>query len=146
MQFKSPELAVQYARVNPTLKEFIIEFEQFCKDSSFPEPMATHILRTRDQQEDIYWRIIYTQAKGAFTEAGAKNQARHKWTWHFVLCAIDLRDYIYDDQQLPVVLAWLAKKTKDDAKWEYLYHDVGRGKHLHIGIRDNVWAKTIPIT
>lgn len=145
MLFKSPELAVQFVRVHPVLKTLLAAFGNFCDQQGFPEPVATHILRVRDQQEDIYWRIIHTQAKGELTEAQSRNQARHRFTWHFVFCAVDLRDYIYTKEQLAVLLGWLRRNTIEP-QWELLYHDVGRGKHLHIGIRDNLWAKTIPIT
>lgn len=145
MIFKAANLAVQYARAHPELKQLLTGLEALCKESGFPEPVITHVLRTRDQQEDIYWRIIFSQAKGELTEAGARNQARHRFTWHFVFCAVDLRDYIYTKEQLAVILAWLRERTKEP-RYEFLYHDVGRGKHLHVGIRDNEWAKTIPIT
>lgn len=140
MKFKYDALKAEYEVIQPTLRGFFDDFEAWCRQKGFPEPMATHIKRTRDNQEEIYWRIIFAQGKGALTEAQARYQARNRWTWHFVLCAVDLRDFIYTEEQMKEILAYLKEKTKDP-KWEFLYHDVGRGKHLHIGIRDPQWAK-----
>ena len=146
MRYKTPELEEQYKRLHPRLLSVTQELEDFCRKQAYPEPMATHIDRTRDQQEDIYWRIILAQGKGALTEAQARYQARNRFTWHFVRCAIDLRDYIYTPAQLAVLLPFLKTITTGKGKdYEFLYHDVGRGNHLHIGFRDNQWAKTITV-
>ncbi len=144
MIYKSAELAVQYARIQPELKQLLFGLETFCKEQDFPEPVVTHVLRKRDQQEDIYWKLVKAQ-QPHLGEAEARNLARHRFTWHFVYCAVDLRDYIYSKEQLVVILGWLRDRTKEP-KYEFLYHDVGRGKHLHVGIRDNEWAKNTPIT
>jgi hypothetical protein len=144
MRFKSPELMTQYVKLQPTLLRLCEDFVKWSWENGLPAPVATHIQRTRKMQEDIYWRLIMAQVKG-MTEAEARAKARDKFSWHFVLCAIDFREYIYTPEQMAKVLDWFKRRTMT-AEWEFLYHDVGRGKHLHVGIRDHQYAKSIPVT
>lgn len=146
MRFKdsedqNPQLAVEYSRIHPEVKKVCVLLEEFCVAHNLPEPMATHIKRTRDGQESIYWKQMM---KPGISEAQARHDARNRWTWHFVFCAIDLRDWIYSDDQIVAVVAFL-RKACTGPNWEFLYHDVGRGKHLHIGYRDHQWKNSIPV-
>ena len=149
MRFKYPHLAAEYDVIHPRVKLATKDMEDYCFRHKLEEPMATHIQRTKKQQIEIYWKGIQKERK--CSEAKAKELAGKKWTWHFVLCAIDLRDYIYTKKQVQDIVSFLKTKyclvreNPADQRldgYEILFHDVGAGTHFHIGYRDHQWAKT----
>lgn len=140
MKYKSPILEQEYKALHPQLRTVMEQLETFSAENGLPEPVATHIRRTRKGQEDIYWRSVLA-ANPSMTEAQARTAASKRFSWHLVNCAIDLRDYIYTKQQVTKLLAWLRQRCPAPT-FEVLYHDVGRGQHLHVGIRDHEYAST----
>lgn len=135
MKFKSPTLAEQYERTSPKLRAKCSEFEAWSASNGLPEPVATHIIRTVQEQEDIYWPLI-KKSDPSITEQQAKSAARTRFSWHLHGCAVDFREYIYTPTQLRMVLDWFRANARGP-EWEFLFHDVGRGKHLHLGVRDH---------
>lgn len=137
MQFKYAQLGQEYSKLHPKLLIVGEGLTEYCFKQKLPEPVATHILRTRAQQIDIYWRNIMMARK--CTEQEAKLLAAKQDTWHFYFAAMDLRDFIYTQNQITQLLGYLKGTLCAGPEWELLYHDVGRGNHFHIGIRDTQW-------
>lgn len=142
MLYKFPHLEVEYDGLHPKVRDVMKQLEVFCQSRAYAEPMATHIHRSVKVQEEFYWRSLMKANK--CTEAKARELARAKFTWHFVFCAIDLRDWVWKPHQVPEVLKFL-KSLCDSSEWECLYHDVGQGMHLHVGYKDYQWCKTYQI-
>jgi hypothetical protein len=136
MKFKTPELAEQFARVHPLTHEAVTKLDEWSKGRHFPEVTVTHVYRTPQVQEGIYWKGIF--AAGGLTEEAAKAKARSKFSWHLVGCGCDLRNIEYSADQLVAVVNFL-REGRDDSAWEILSHDVGRGSHLHVGFKDTAW-------
>lgn len=142
MRFKTENLKKEYDQLQPEVVQKLIGLEEYSKQKGYPEPMLTHVKRTRAQQKTIYWQA--EQAKNRkLNENQARELAGKRFTWHFHLCAADLRSSHYTAEQLADVVRYLKEGT--DAGWEVLYHDVGSGDHLHVGRKDNVWAKKHPV-
>lgn len=140
MLFKTASIGQQYPGLHPELRRVLGELEQQLKEWGLPEPTITEANRTPEEQEEIYWRILSHRAEGRVMkdvpEAEARMLARHKFTYHFVSAAADLR--VADPDR---ALAWLQghlRKERED--FEMLVHDVV-GRHLHVAFRDRVARK-----
>lgn len=143
MKFKKPELELEFvAGIHPQLQAKIKDLDEWCLANGYPEVTLTHVLRTKDDQIDIYWLSIQ-KANPGMTVQAARNAAAKKFSWHLVGCAVDIRNTVYTTTQLVNINAHLKLKTKPGV-WEILNHDVGRGEHLHVGIRDVNWRNTYP--
>lgn len=143
MRFKTENLRQEYKELHREVVALLIELEEYSKQKGYPEPMLTHVLRTRAQQKEIYWRAEQARNR-KMNEADAREAAGKRFTWHFHLCAADLRSSHYTPEQLHDVVAFL-KARGTGPSWEVLHHDVGSGDHLHVGFKDNVWAKKHPV-
>lgn len=144
MKYKSERIEAEYKTLHPKLREMLVHLETYTRARGYPEPVITHALRTRKEQIHIYWKAELKKATSPITDAEAKIAAGNRFTWHFHRCAVDLRDYIYTPAQARDVVNWL-RANCPASTWEILYHDVGRGNHLHIGIRDRAFAKLNPV-
>ncbi len=143
MKFKTPVLELEFtAGLHPRVKAKIEDLDAWCQANHYPEVTLTHILRTKDEQIDIYWTSIQ-KANPGMTIQAARNAAAKKFSWHLVGCAVDIRNTVYTLQQLVNIQAHLKLRTKP-GEWEVLNHDVGRGEHLHCGLKDVSWRNTYP--
>lgn len=147
MQFKYPQLQAEYKKIDQRTQNALQELDNFSQANALPEPIITHVHRTLQQSEEIYWKVelVEAKSKGAtITEAEARTRARKRFSFHMVDTACDLRDYIYTPTQLTLVLSCL-RAGRQDGNWEVLGHDVGSGHHLHIAYRNmelyNDWRK-----
>lgn len=133
MKFLTPKLEAEFAQLHPDVRFSIIDLDDWSAASGLPEVVITHVNRTEEQQEAIYWKQI--QKAEGLREKEAREKARKKFSWHRVRCAVDLRNKHYTKQQRgQVVLRLMQGRTK--GPWEILEHDVGRGDHIHVGRRD----------
>ncbi len=135
MKFKNPALEMEFvAGLHPEVKAVMTDLDEWCQANGYPEVFVTHVLRTRADQEVIYWQMIKNQNPG-LSAADARKRARAKFSWHLGGCAIDIRNKSYTKLQLANVMAHL-KLGKAPSRWECLSHDVGNGEHIHVGIKD----------
>lgn len=74
--------------------------------------------------------------------------ALNRFTWHRCFCAADLRNSHYDPKTLARVVAFIGSKVVEQEglnpkrrDWEFLVHDIGRGDHIHLAYRDNLWRE-----
>ena len=117
MKFLAPELAGQFTvRLHYKVRDLCNELEAESKKRGWHEPVVTAVSRDVD----------------FYLKRGLKPKA---FSWHFVDCAVDLRNWHYTPEQLPNVLEWLKSKT-DSSEWEVVTEDHGTGPHFHIGYRD----------
>jgi hypothetical protein len=136
MKFKYPHLQTQLYAVHQDVRDALNKLDGFCLRKQFPEVVVTHVLRTDDEQEALYWKAILK--KEGCTEVEARLRAREKFSWHKVGCAVDIRNSEYSKSQLEEVMAYL-RAGRAIPLWELLSHDVGNGAHVHIGRKDFTW-------
>lgn len=74
-----------------------------------------------------------------FFEDELERQAGSKFTWHFVLCAADVRTRDYTPSQKMHVTEFFEARCKKP-QWEFQVHDTA-GPHLHAGRRDFSWRQ-----
>jgi hypothetical protein len=135
MKFKNPSLEMEFvAGLHPEVKAVIVELDEWCQNNGYPEVFVTHVLRTREDQEVIYWKSI-KDSSATLSEKEARKKARGKFSWHLGGCAIDIRNKSYTSLQLANVMAHL-KLGRAPHRYEILSHDVGNGEHIHFGIKD----------
>lgn len=144
IQFKTARCEKEFLLLHPRVRTLVAELDSFSAQQKFPNVVVTHVHRTPVEQKAIY--------------KGAKD-----FSWHMVYCACDLRNNHYSPAQLDRVVEFLRTQTQDEAQslsrlrkllgrivrppkptWEILAHDVGRGEHIHVGLRDTNWRNTFP--
>ncbi len=141
MKWKTVELQVQFLDLHPEVRRLVLSLDAYSDAAKLPEVVVTHVLRTPEQQEDIYWRNL--RIAKDISEDEARAQARKKFSWHMARCAVDIRNSHYTPDQLSRVMAYL-RPCCPTGPWELLQHDVGRGDHIHIGRKDFSWRKKPP--
>jgi hypothetical protein len=119
------------------------------RENGLPEAFVTEILRTPEQQEDIYSRyalgLIAKLRDGQdmppkdramalelskLVLPDIREWARRRFSWHLVGCAVDLRSRHYSMSQLARVMKFLRKRCLGPS-WLVLAHDV-TAPHIHI--------------
>lgn len=147
MKFKYAQLQVEYKQVEQRVINLLTQAEMWSVSNGMPEPVVTHVKRTILGNEEIYWKEEQAKHPG-MSEADARKLARARFSFHNVLTAVDLRDYIYTTEQYQRLLAWMRSQVQvgmGDGEWEILGHDVGSGHHFHVGLRDmaryHAWMK-----
>lgn len=142
MRFKSAALDMEFhGGLHPAVKDIVKDLDDWSKEQGLPSVVITHVLRTREDMEVLYWKRIHRQANPPISEALARSMARRKFSWHLVGCAVDIRNNHYLPGQRKAVMAKLRTLAKPAHKFELLEHDIGRGDHIHLGIKDEDWKK-----
>lgn len=113
-EWSSPELDVRLRAIILALAEHI--------DRNYGKPLViTSIFRSDTEQKNIY---------GADTEKVSPHQY-----WR----AIDIRTWIYEQDEVTGILAFLNKWWPRGDRYPLaIYHDVGRGAHIHIQVPPDV--------
>lgn len=154
MKFKAPHLEMELHAAHPDVRAAVVGLDEWCREGALPEVVVTQVLRSADEQEDIYFRyaesLLAKLRAGAplssednqlarelesMSEAQRRQWARFRFSWHRVGCAVDIRNRHYSRTQLAGVMAWL-RHGRTVGPWELLSHDVSSGDHVHIGRRD----------
>ncbi len=132
MLFKTASIGQQYPRLHLELRRVLTELETHLKIQEQQEPVITGAFRTPAEQEEIYWKLLSVAKDGKrLPEKEARMLARHKFTYHFVYAAVDVRVSDPDG-----ALRWLQGYLwHSRPNWELLVHDVV-GRHLHVGLKD----------
>jgi hypothetical protein len=138
VRFLKASLEMEYGFLHPLVKEALADLDVYSKEAGLPEVLVTHCLRSKAEQEEIYFKSLMKQL--SLSESQARSRARLKPSWHLWNCAVDIRNQHYRPPQLTLVMARL-KTNRAPNKWEILSHDVGRGSHCHIGYRDEEWRR-----
>jgi hypothetical protein len=141
------------------------EFEEFSASNGLPEPLFTEVIRLRAEQIRIYvkhWKklVAILVGNGKLTpserqtalemrpksDRELEGMAAQRFTWHLVMCAVDMRTVgpdpskpHYTPAQLELVKGFFRGRCKAPL-WEFLVHDV-TGPHAHIGRRDFSWRQ-----
>jgi len=155
MKFATPNLELEFNALHPDVRKAIKDLDEWSKKRGFPEVVVTHCLRTRDDQERIYFKYVQGLRKkradkvqltaaeqriSIMSDKDAKAWAREKFSWHLVACAVDIRNIHYTRTQLLEVLGYL-KTGRALGPWEILSHDVSNGNHIHVGVKDFAFRK-----
>lgn len=130
MQFKTTVLATGYMGAHPRLRRALTEFDEQLAAWKLPELMVTDVLRTHEENVDIYRKFYRKQGH---TVADADRLAKARFSWHMVGCAADFRSskepYAIPDAVR--ITRWLRSKHPSPM-WEVLKHSVGLGEHWHL--------------
>jgi hypothetical protein len=126
----------EWPLLHPDVQEVVIALDSWTRAKGWPEVVVTDVLRTRAEQEALYWKSIMAAKK--CTEFEARKSARSRFSWHMCFCAADLRDSHYTSAQLDEVVRWL-RAHREPPMWEILDHTVGAGRHLHVARRGFDW-------
>ena len=130
VEFDPPSMEVEFEHLCGPLRLFLRDLAGSCKSNGRPAPVVTHVIRTEEQQRRLY-------------KLGPNDPLR--FTWHFALPplaaneapeghAVDLRTRHLDAKALATYLHFCADNCPRE-QWEVLYHDVGAGMHLHVGVK-----------
>lgn len=145
MKFKTAALQVEFDGLHPEVRRGVSDLDKWSVANGIPEVVVTHVFRTKAFQEETYWPAIAKRLAAenpkrpvGEIEAEARAEARKKFSWHLVHCAIDIRNRHYSPDQRRRVMGFL-QRGRAAPIWEVLEHDVGRGDHIHLGIRDFSW-------
>lgn len=136
------------------LRDKVTGLAAWLHSKGWEAPFITCIRRTSDDQERIYTpyaqKLARLHQKGLtleekeralaaelarMTPEEQKAWARAKFSWHNVLCAVDIRNRVYSRVQRKAIMDHLRYGT-NTTDWEILEHDVGRGDHVHLARRD----------
>lgn len=117
MKFKFAHLRDEFPNLHPETWRAAMALDHWSIERKFPEVVVTCVDRSLADQKEIY--------------------GDHRFSWHLVRCAVDIRNSHYSIDQLGRVLEFL--KDGRDEGWEILNHDVGKGSHIHVGFRDPEW-------
>lgn len=110
--FAAPELAHQFhVRLHFKTRELTLALDRYCMVQQLPGPIVTAVSRDPSFYED------------------------HRFSWHLVDCAVDLRNRHYTPGQRDAVESWLAAKCAS-SEWELITHDHGTGPHIHVAYRE----------
>lgn len=97
------------------------------------------------KEEAAQKRCLGQAERDAFVTLLLEELAAKKFTWHWVLCACDLRTRHYKPPQLLMLNDFYGVRCKQP-QWEHLVHDV-TAPHRHLARRDFAWrAKYAPKT
>jgi hypothetical protein len=134
MLFKSPEIGLQWAHAHPETRTAVTFIDSQIKAWGLPQITLTDVVRTPDEQERIY---LPTFLARGFSETEARQEARAKFSWHLCECAVDFRSSgaPYSEPDSKRIWDFMSESFKSPM-WELLFHDVGLGKHFHVGYRD----------
>lgn len=137
MLFKSTAMASEFRDLHPDLRSVLLVLDAQLDFWKLPPLTITDLLRTPVDQERLYTPQYL--AKG-FSDEDARRMARKKFSWHLVGAAADFRSSgpPYSDDERDRVSEWLNQKCGGSG-WELLLHDIGHGKHFHVGRRDWTW-------
>jgi hypothetical protein len=150
MKFKDPHLEREFKHaLDDEVRHAVEALDTWSTENRIPEPVITQVLRSAEEQEDIYSR--YAMALIAkwhtrrladpkektlasqladFSLPEIRHWARSRFSWHMVGCAVDLRSRHYTAGQLVQVMEFLAKRCGDG--WELKAHDI-TAPHVHVG-------------
>lgn len=152
-----------HEQLHPETRSLVLALENWSTDEGIHPPVLTQICRDVPSQIGIYvayWsRCVEAYQAGekqtpADQKAALKYQhktveelaieARGRFTWHEVKCAVDIRTRHYAEPELKKVVAFLMERIArpgDDGRpqilagYEFLEHDI-HGPHLHLAVRD----------
>lgn len=138
MKYLRPELELEVQALHPKVRAKLDELEAWSRDEGLPEPVVTNVLRTEDDQERLYLGLYLSRGHSPDI---AREKARARFSWHLVACAVDLRNRHYTPPQRKAVMQFLRQQCAP-GEWELLEHDIGRGDHIHVAVRDEQWRLT----
>ena len=143
-----------FALLPQQLRDKMTGFAAWLHSKGWEAPFITCIRRTPDDQERIYFpyaeKLVRSLEMGLalsdkervlaaelakMTPEQRKAWARARFSWHVALCAVDIRNRCYSRAQRREIMNHLRFGT-NTTDWEILEHDVGRGDHIHLGVRD----------
>lgn len=158
----------EFEDVHPEVAGVIVNLAHHCAERGWPAPVVTSVTRTREENRDIYipegQRVFAKAARGetltddetrivmevraiatvkkCSLEVAIAEWALRRESWHLYACAVDLRHWVWNAEQLAAVIAFLKSHAKN-GKWEVLAHKVGKqGFHLHVAVKDEEWRKS----
>lgn len=154
MKFNHPHLEREFKEgLDDEVRRVIEALDGWGIENKMPEVVLTQVLRSQDEQEDIYSRyakglIRKIQERERMTEkekalalelsklspAAVNEWARHRFTWHMAGCAVDIRSRHYKVSELVRVMEFLNKRCPRPA-WELLAHDI-TAPHVHVARKD----------
>lgn len=137
MLFKTTALAAEYPRLHPELRKLLTQLDEHITGLELAPLTLTHVLRTKAEQEELYWARYHTSG---VTEATARELARKRFSWHLCACAADFRASCYSAEHRALLRRWLTAKFQKPG-WEILEHDIGRGEHFHVAVCDQAWRR-----
>lgn len=167
INFASTILKAQFEGVHPELQQLVKNFAEQSEQSNWPTPVITCAWRDKSGMRAIYYpyavNIIEKRKRGEtltdsenrvilvlydiadkYYHSNISTAVSHwvdsKFSWHMVRCAVDLRNKHYTKEQMEAVNNWF-KANVGAPLFEYLMHDVGRGDHIHVAIKDKKWRK-----
>jgi len=119
VQFKTERQQKEWSdpQLDPRLRAILLAMAEYIQ-RNYDKPMVvTSVWRTNEEQKSIYGPDTTRRSPHEF--------------WR----AIDIRTWIYDHDEVMGIIAFLNKWwPRKDGKPLALYHDVGRGAHLHIQV------------
>lgn len=113
IQFKRPEIELQFSAMPVTLREELEDFEFWSREKGIKPPLVTCILRTEEENAD---------ARGVKTSLHLKGRA------------FDLRTIHYDLHTLDMVIAYWESRRRPGL--EVITKRHGNGPHIHVGLRE----------
>jgi hypothetical protein len=113
IQFKQPELELQFAALPVRLREELEDFEFWSREKGIKAPLVTCILRD---------------------EAANVNAGGVKTSLHLKGRAFDLRTIHYDLKSLALVISYW--ESRRNAQLEVITKKHGNGPHIHVGLRE----------
>ncbi len=119
VQFKSERLLQEWnsRELDTRMRAILLALAEYIERNYNKGLVVTSIHRTTAEQKSIY---------GQDTTRVSPHQF-----WR----AIDIRTWIYDANEVTGILAFLNKWwPRSDSKPLAIYHDVGRGAHIHIQV------------
>jgi predicted alpha/beta hydrolase len=153
VKFSDDQMALEFKDgLEEDVRHIVEALDQWSRENKFPEVVVTQVLRSVDEQEDIYSRyglgllaklksgesmgpkeraLAFELAKLSLPEL--RKWARGKFTWHMVGCAVDLRSRHYRASQLVEVIEFLQKRLAPYPH-ELLAHDI-TAPHVHLAIK-----------
>jgi hypothetical protein len=101
--------------------------------------VVTDAIRTPQENTKIYSAFYF--GRGLSREDAAA-KAASRFSWHMVGAAADFRGTSgpYSPEDCVRIGQWLAGRCERPL-WEVLEHDVGKGRHFHLGRCDFGWRK-----
>jgi hypothetical protein len=136
--FKSTSLAAQWASIHPEVRVALGELDDQLDAWGLPTLTVTDAIRTKAQQEDLYWRMYLGSG---VLEVAAREKARRKFSWHLTACAVDFRgSKPWEAPDERRIRSWLRKRCPTP-QWECLLHDAGTGVHFHVAHKDFGWRR-----
>ena len=160
MIFKSPREAREFPELHPEVRAAAEDLDAHARATGLPELVVTGCIRTRAEQRAIYIPVghflLEAHAAGRIlspmqrrdlaqiTAPGGTPEAIATWAEgrysdHLVRCAVDFRNRHLKPPELAAYMHRLRTGRALLTRWQILSHDVGRGEHIHVGVRDQEW-------